>query len=98
MPNPDRATKPASKAAISPRVHAHGPSWTKCQPDCITPSPHQAHCTVCHLTFGGVSGFDDHRKDGWCIDPTTLGMTQNERGIWRRPMSDEDRERFEALR
>lgn len=54
------------------------------------PSPSQAHCRMCCETFGGVSGFDAHRKDGWCHNPATLStpMSQDDRGIWRWPKSD----------
>ncbi len=40
-------------------------SWTGTRP---------GHCTGCHRTFGGARGFDEHRKDGVCVDPETLGM------------------------
>lgn len=33
-----------------------------------------AHCSACHRTFGGVAGFDRHRRDGACLDPTGIGM------------------------
>lgn len=53
----------------------------------VRPTPTQAHCTVCHETFGGVTGFDNHRKDGWCHNPATLAepMIQDYHGVWRRP-------------
>ena len=55
-----------------------------CMPSCIKPTPAQAHCSVCHETFGSVSGFDRHRRGGQCLDPTTIpGIHRNERGIWR---------------
>jgi hypothetical protein len=35
-----------------------------------------AHCAGdCHRTFSGVGPFDEHRRDGKCLDPATLGMT-----------------------
>lgn len=34
-----------------------------------------SHCARCHRTFSGVAGFDDHRKDGQCLDPATVGMS-----------------------
>lgn len=33
-----------------------------------------AHCTTCHNTFSGVTGFDKHRKDGECINPPEVGL------------------------
>lgn len=51
---------------------------------CIQPSPSQAHCAAeCHHTFGSVSGFDAHRRGGECLDPATLPMHRNDRGIWK---------------
>lgn len=55
----------------------------KCTETCRSPAPSQAHCAACHRTFGGVKGFDEHRKDGVCLDPATRGMTEVN-GIWRR--------------
>lgn len=60
-----------------------------CTPQCIHPAPSQAHCgsESCHRTFGGVSGFDAHRRGGRCIDPATItkdgGMHLDANGIWR---------------
>lgn len=34
-----------------------------------------AHCARCHRTFGGVSSFDRHRKDGACVDPADVGLS-----------------------
>jgi hypothetical protein len=44
------------------------------------------HCTSCHRTFGGLTGFDMHRKDGKCLDPQDLGMKITEAGIWIRDL------------
>lgn len=54
-----------------------------CTTKCRRAAPSQAHCGVCHRTFGGVKGFDEHRRDGQCLDPAARGMTQVN-GIWRR--------------
>lgn len=70
----------------------------RCGPSCVRPTPAQAHCAAeCHLTFGGVSGFDAHRRNGECVDPATLGMVERD-GIWRKPMSAEAAARFDSLR
>jgi hypothetical protein len=98
MSDPKPSTRKPRKAAISARDHADGPSWTQCTDACVKPSASQAHCTVCHRTFGGVSGFDKHRRDGRCIDPETLGMRLTDVGVWRFPISDEERERLAGLR
>jgi hypothetical protein len=89
-----------------PRSALHGPrrerdgAKNRCGVDCVRPTPSQAHCGArgCHRTFGGVTGFDAHRKDGICADPATLGMVVSDLGIWRTPMSDDARERLEATR
>ena len=47
----------------------------------------RAHCTACHRTFNSTGGFDDHRKNGKCLDPEDLGMELRD-GIWARPMPE----------
>ncbi len=32
----------------------------------------QAHCSVCHHLFSGVTAFDRHRSRGKCLDPRTM--------------------------
>lgn len=59
------------------------PIGSRCTDACKRPTQTQAHCSVCHQTFGGVYGFDMHRYDGWCAEPAGLGMTLTD-GIWRR--------------
>lgn len=44
----------------------------------------KAHCTACHHTFGGVRGFDLHRRENTCREPSTVGMTLVS-GVWVRP-------------
>lgn len=66
-----------------------------CTSDCPRVTPGQAHCTVCHRTFGGVSGFDRHRHKrrgnpevgsmATCIDPGAFGYVERD-GVWREPM------------
>lgn len=70
-----------------------------CTPECIAPTPAQAHCgSGCHRTFRSVSGFDQHRNNGKCVDPTTIGMVTNEKGVWSTPMPPEEKARLVALR
>ena len=60
-----------------------------------TPTPYQAGCPSCHRLFGGVTGFDEHRKriEGSyrkeCVDPSEIGYVEDERGVWRNPMEQE---------
>jgi hypothetical protein len=54
-----------------------------CTTACIQPSRTNAHCTTCHHTFGSVTGFDRHRRNGECIAPTALPMHKDRRGVWR---------------
>lgn len=67
------------------------PIGSKCSKTCHMPYPGAwSHCTVCHSTFAGRSMFDDHRYDGWCIDPEALGLTR-EGGLWATPEGHEAR-------
>lgn len=68
-----------------------------CEPSCIRPTPSQAHCPTCHRTFGGVRGFDDHRHNGTCLDPTTKGYVRSASGIWRTPMTEEYAARVQRM-
>jgi hypothetical protein len=70
------------------RTERNCPRGTKCDENCLRPSPSQAHCGVCGETFSRVSNFDRHRRDGWCLDPVTLSMTADDRGVWRSPKSE----------
>jgi hypothetical protein len=58
-----------------------------CTDTCVRPSPSQAHCSSCHITLSGVTGFDAHRRGGRCLDPATItkdgGMRLDWNGIWR---------------
>ena len=70
-----------------------------CVPTCVRPTPAQAHCAAadCHRTFGSVTGFDRHRRDGACVDPATLGMSETG-GVWRIPVPEADRARLARIR
>jgi hypothetical protein len=69
----------------------------KCGQSCVRPSPAQAHCAGCHRTFGGVTGFDAHRRAGVCVDPVGLGYAERA-GVWRVPIDGAGLERMRALR
>jgi hypothetical protein len=61
-------------------VHRCGISWS---------SPNAAHCATCHRTFRSVSGFDAHRKGGFCLDGVALrerGFRLNSAGMWVKAM------------
>lgn len=60
------------------------------------PTPSQAGCSVCSRLFGGVTGFDEHRHNGTCLDPGTFGYVQDERKVWRKPMDQEKVAMFKA--
>lgn len=83
----DVGTNKAQTTVTASSGNADGAIRRKCGPDCVKPTPSQAHCAVCHQTFGGVTGFDHHRRDGQCIQPAGLGMELSALGIWRTPMS-----------
>lgn len=46
-------------------THSCGAMWT---------TTRAAHCAACHRTFGGVRGFERHRKNFTCVDPSTVGL------------------------
>ena len=66
-----------------------------CSSTCVRPSTAQAHCGVCHRTFGGLKGFDAHRRDSKCADPKRLGMVLSDRNVWRTPMPEDAIARLE---
>lgn len=45
-------------------------------------------CRSCGRYFGGVAGFDAHRRAGQCVPPETIGMAQDAAGFWRRARPD----------
>lgn len=65
-----------------------------CNKTCNDPKPAQAHCGVCHVTFSGVTLFDEHRsipvieegkkklrKSGKCRAPQVMGLVEHN-GVW----------------
>lgn len=66
-----------------------------CTPACRRPGPSHAHCCVagCHRTFGSVSDFDRHRKEGHCLDPRALGLVEHD-GMWASPERHANDERL----
>ena len=52
-----------------------------CTDECVRPTPAQAHCSLCHVTFSGPWTFDEHRRSGKCARPQINGMTEK-RGVW----------------
>lgn len=70
---------------------------SKCTDTCQKPpinSP-QCHCSVCHITFGGVTAFDLHRFEGGCRDISKFGFEEMN-GVWRQPMDNEKVKAFRA--
>jgi hypothetical protein len=60
-----------------------------------------AHCAKCHVTFGGLTAFDQHRP-GECLDPASIGLivmrTSGTCEIWGSPMDEEARSRFQQVK
>lgn len=76
----DTIARPAIRIAVRRGMRLHMP----CIKSCIKPTTSQAHCSVCHETFGSVRGFDRHRRGGQCLDPNTMpGIHRTDAGIWR---------------
>lgn len=66
---------------------------SKCTSDCKAPTPFQAHCSLCHLTFGGITGFDLHRRGGQCSHPSTFDYVERDQ-VWREEMDQHKIEMF----
>lgn len=49
--------------------------------------------TLCHRTFGGVTGFDQHRSNGNCLNPASFEYVERD-GVWRRPVDHEEVQAF----
>jgi len=45
-----------------------------------------------------VGAFDKHRAGFQCVDPETLGMKMDEKGIWAGRMSEELKNSLRAIR
>lgn len=59
-----------------------------------------AHCSECcqegnPATFSGVTGFDQHRKVGTCLDPESLGFVLYS-DMWMTPEARDNRESLTA--
>jgi uncharacterized C2H2 Zn-finger protein len=50
----------------------------------LRPGSNTCRCTACGEYFSNDRSFTRHRRDGKCLDPTSRGLTQDKRGIWRR--------------
>lgn len=48
-------------------------------------SGRKCYCNGCHQKFGGVRGFERHRKNFKCVDPGSVGLSLNENGFWLLP-------------
>jgi hypothetical protein len=49
----------------------------------LPPTAMQAcKCTSCGAIFTGITGFDDHRRNGKCLPPASIGMGLDYRGMW----------------
>lgn len=42
----------------------------------------RCHCSGCHITVGGITAFDAHRRSGKCLKPKTIGLHENDQGVW----------------
>lgn len=57
----------------------------RCRKGCTWTGLSRCHCSACHETFGGITGFDMHRRGSRCSGPENLGLKQNGAGIWVTP-------------
>ena len=49
------------------------------------------------MTFGGLKGFDAHRRGGVCASPAVLGFVERS-GVWRAPIGEVRLAQLAALR
>jgi hypothetical protein len=42
----------------------------------------RCHCSLCHITFGGLASFDQHRRGAKCKKPESLDLHDNGKGVW----------------
>jgi hypothetical protein len=58
----------------------------------------KSHCRRCGSDFTTPSNFDKHfavvRDELKCLHPTTVGLTQNAKGVWHQPGETDVNERF----
>lgn len=89
---PPRAAVGVTETAVAWFTHRCGKKWRGVS---------RAHCGVCHETFGGVTGFDEHRRNGACLKPAAMGLEIRTIGespetrydVWVSPMTEEEVER-----
>lgn len=72
------------------KMERNAPKGYRCDSTCThgRPSPAQCLCTVCHELFSGFTAFDDHRDEGWCRNPASVGLVQRPNGMWGGPPMD----------
>jgi len=68
-----------------------------CDQSCKRPTSSQAHCSMCHRTYSRASVFDLHRRNGECLDPTSIGLVERDQ-VWRRPLSERGAARLADIR
>ena len=68
------------------KMERNAPSGRRCDSTCTHWTPRAGTktclCPVCHEVFSTPSNFDRHRKDGWCLLPSSVGLKTNENGVW----------------
>ena len=68
------------------RMERNAPQGYRCDSTCTHPTPQlntkTSLCPVCHETFSTPRNFDTHRKDGWCLDPATVGLVRGANEHW----------------
>jgi len=78
-----------------------------CTSTCIKPSPSQAHCPVCHVTFSGPTLFDAHRRgdvdERYCLDSAAMTdrgkpLHRDAAGVWRAAGIDPTRQAWPYTR
>lgn len=83
------------------RMERNAPRGYRCDGTCTHPQLNigtkTSLCTVCHETFSTSSNFDVHRKDGWCVNPATVGLRLNKHGHWGFTMDEGELNRLRSF-
>ena len=51
----------------------------------LKPGSKMCKCATCKEYFTSPGGFDKHRKNFKCVPPESVGLIQNEAGVWKIP-------------
>lgn len=74
-PTDERTQEPRVAAPITELPFKPGAGW--------------AQCPSCRYVFTTVANFDRHRRNRGCLDPASVELVINSKGMWSRPQRAE---------